>query len=609
MESRVIEMAIGLVFVFLLASLMVTTIQEALSSWRDWRAKNLREAIFSMMGDQEDMRNKLFEHPLLVSLFPTGKSGPSYIPADVFSTVLLDTLFKAGKAGGVPEPRSASPVEFVNSLKKVVGQDSQFDFVLQNLESLARGVESDWVAFEQRIEAWFNHTAERSIGWFKRNALLWSFIIGLGVAAVCNINTLAIAQALWTDPVIRKQVADAATQFEATYVGGKSGLPVSSLPASTTQQAVVQWGDPLLILLNTYKENLAKAGSQYKEKGGGKPSPVPAKLADLHTQVVFAGTALELERKARAARISPPAGVLEADDPVLKLLPTPDKDPDISGLDTHMLALLQDAHKKLRLAIAAERQAYTLDAPSSKLDCTLPEAKSEPACALKLTCDRLEGGDKEACMATCRTIGTVCEAKYVFERTVGRSGLPIGWPAETRTKVWGDLAGGPAGFISTFLILVAGWALTALATTLGAPFWFDLLGKLVKIRAAGSRPEGEAKADAASQPTVNAPAALPDTAAQPDAFSDAITPAEKILSANEIIDLQIHLQLFNAKVSGRLDTATRQAIAAWQRNNSRVVTGQLTTEEVALIRGEALAPAPAATSTTPLAPSGEPYRG
>ena len=33
-----------------------------------------------------------------------------------------------------------------------------------------------------------------------------------------------------------------------------------------------------------------------------------------------------------------------------------------------------------------------------------------------------------------------------------------------------------------------GWVLTALAISLGAPFWFDLLKKLVNIRSAGSRP-------------------------------------------------------------------------------------------------------------------------
>jgi hypothetical protein len=38
-----------------------------------------------------------------------------------------------------------------------------------------------------------------------------------------------------------------------------------------------------------------------------------------------------------------------------------------------------------------------------------------------------------------------------------------------------------------------GWLLTALAISLGAPFWFDILNKVVSIRAAGKAPEERQK--------------------------------------------------------------------------------------------------------------------
>ncbi len=40
-----------------------------------------------------------------------------------------------------------------------------------------------------------------------------------------------------------------------------------------------------------------------------------------------------------------------------------------------------------------------------------------------------------------------------------------------------------------WLIKIAGWIVTALAISLGAPFWFDLLKKLISIRSAGNRPQ------------------------------------------------------------------------------------------------------------------------
>jgi hypothetical protein len=59
--------------------------------------------------------------------------------------------------------------------------------------------------------------------------------------------------------------------------------------------------------------------------------------------------------------------------------------------------------------------------------------------------------------------------------------LPIGWPAALPT---GGASAWP-WFIATKLV---GWAITGLALSLGAPFWFDLLGMLMNIRGAGPKP-------------------------------------------------------------------------------------------------------------------------
>lgn len=43
---------------------------------------------------------------------------------------------------------------------------------------------------------------------------------------------------------------------------------------------------------------------------------------------------------------------------------------------------------------------------------------------------------------------------------------------------------------SVGLSTVAGWLATAIAISLGAPFWFDALGKLAHLKASGKKPEG-----------------------------------------------------------------------------------------------------------------------
>jgi hypothetical protein len=67
--------------------------------------------------------------------------------------------------------------------------------------------------------------------------------------------------------------------------------------------------------------------------------------------------------------------------------------------------------------------------------------------------------------------------------------LPIGWQCGNDTWlvpcVWAHFYG-PTADIK--LLQVLGWLLTAVAISLGAPFWFDLLSTFVNIRGAGVKP-------------------------------------------------------------------------------------------------------------------------
>jgi hypothetical protein len=49
---------------------------------------------------------------------------------------------------------------------------------------------------------------------------------------------------------------------------------------------------------------------------------------------------------------------------------------------------------------------------------------------------------------------------------------------------WSELRQGP----DRALLTLAGWLLTAVAVSFGAPFWFDALNKLGSLRTAGRRP-------------------------------------------------------------------------------------------------------------------------
>lgn len=73
--------------------------------------------------------------------------------------------------------------------------------------------------------------------------------------------------------------------------------------------------------------------------------------------------------------------------------------------------------------------------------------------------------------------------------------LPIGWDVDA--PGWsGDWYRSPVGWV----IKLFGLLFTAMAVTLGAPFWFDLLSKFVKLRGSGGVPKTQKERDETQKP-------------------------------------------------------------------------------------------------------------
>src|ERR1700739_2643355 len=106
--SDVLDVAVGLVFVYLLASLIVSTVTELLAGWLGWRSNKSLDGIRNLINSPGavDWAQRLYEHPLIKGMSPLptkvfviGKfqlaplaPGPSYIPARTFSAALLGLI-------------------------------------------------------------------------------------------------------------------------------------------------------------------------------------------------------------------------------------------------------------------------------------------------------------------------------------------------------------------------------------------------------------------------------------------------------------------------------------------------------------------------------------
>ena len=96
-------------------------------------------------------------------------------------------------------------------------------------------------------------------------------------------------------------------------------------------------------------------------------------------------------------------------------------------------------------------------------------------------------------------------------QTIEKQGLPIGfscvttdWTADLDARSLRTMLGEcwkatKARSGSAWVLKAIGWLITALAVSLGGPFWFDLLNRLVDMRGAGKKPPAVTTA-AAAQP-------------------------------------------------------------------------------------------------------------
>lgn len=262
-NSIVLDVAIGMAFVYLLLSLLCSAAAEVIAGILGLRAKNLEAGIRSLFSDGFGPGNnafvrQIYEHGLVRGLYrdaaidlvpaaktqittlyekATGKTGrqlPSYIPARTFSLALIDILAAAGKSIGTPANTETSPptmakppMEAINdSLEALLPSSAK-----QALQSLYLNAGGDIDKLQANFEDWYNDAMDRTAGWYKRQNQKILLGLGLGVAILANANSITLARVLWLDKGIREATVANANDY-------MKGNPVPACDPSTQKDSV-----------------------------------------------------------------------------------------------------------------------------------------------------------------------------------------------------------------------------------------------------------------------------------------------------------------------------------------------------------------------------------
>ncbi len=197
-NSQALEVTIGLIFVYLVLSLICSAVKEGISAFMGMRAKTLYQGIAELLGDPKRAQ-ELYDHPLIQGLMK-GASKPSYIPARTFANVVIDLVAPATEAG---------PKTYQEVRTAVAGLP---DNIKRPLLVLLDDAGGNLEKARKNIEDWFNQSMDRVCGWYKRWTQLVLFATALVVVAVSNADTLMIVNRLLLDAPTRSRIVVAATE-------------------------------------------------------------------------------------------------------------------------------------------------------------------------------------------------------------------------------------------------------------------------------------------------------------------------------------------------------------------------------------------------------------
>jgi hypothetical protein len=538
----ILDVAIGMIFIYLLLSLMCSAANEIIELLLKKRAIDLERGIRELLvpdtqSGTPDIVQKLYDHALVNNLFGGTYEESriasalrrvlrtqlsSYIPARNFALALMDlvgTLPSAAGGPGVtppaaagvappaapPVPPASEPVSGAAGATVARAPESPAQFVInvapaaggpapppappaaappptppgaagnpltplrhaitsspllpevsrRSLITLLDAAGDDVVKARENIENWYNSSMDRVSSWYKRRAQILILTIGLFIAAVVNADSITIAKRLSTDKSLRESLVAAADAYAKAHASPTPTPTPTPPPSDTTGTA-----------------------------------PAPATLPPV---------CVKDEKSTECQRA--------------KALQTACEDPN--SVACKGMKALQKACEDPKSPACQREKDFQKACEDPKSE-ACRNAQAQKACEDENSsaCQRakdLKICEKQPESVECkraRDVQSACEdkedspkCKYLTtQQQIESLGLPIGWDDKKDPKRnwtgW-TLAGDDGGWWDQVRWHWLGWLLTALAISLGAPFWFDLLNKFIVIRSAvkphEKSPEEESK--------------------------------------------------------------------------------------------------------------------
>jgi hypothetical protein len=282
-----LDVAIGLLFLYLVLALVCSTVNEAISTALGMRARFLQLGLVNLLSASPNPTDegraalrKLYGHPLVQTLVrpkrgldpatdPTEPTKwwrkppyPSYLPSRTFVAAITDLARDTTDwYAEAPQKQRAEAEKRVQALKAGAEELERAIASIPNtplseaLLAVYRSVGRDASKFHRAAEQWFDDAMERVSGWYKRRVQIFLLMIATVTVLLLNADSLTAGRVLWRDDAVRAAVlkkAEAAAEGDLEEVEVEKVVKELDLPLgwelSTGDGPTEIPNDPLAII-------------------------------------------------------------------------------------------------------------------------------------------------------------------------------------------------------------------------------------------------------------------------------------------------------------------------------------------------------------------------
>jgi hypothetical protein len=248
-DSPAFDVAIGLIFLYVVLALVCSTVNEALATAVGLRARYLETGLLNLLSGAVSetpagiaTAERFYGHPLVQGLtrprraphpaadVAAARRGPwtrlkrllakppypSYVPSRTFVIAISDIANDAERVledaqGDEAEKARARAKRAAAGLERSLASIPNAQ-LSEALLALYRSAGGDALRFQHATEEWFDDAMERVSGWYKRRVHVLLAVIAAVVVVVLNADTLAAGRVLWRDDAVRTAVVREANE-------------------------------------------------------------------------------------------------------------------------------------------------------------------------------------------------------------------------------------------------------------------------------------------------------------------------------------------------------------------------------------------------------------